>query len=144
MSPRPNLHLPLVETWLPKPTLFYFVFKLVPVDFCNSQMKCSFTQSCLTLCEPPCTVAHQTPLSMEFSRPEHWIGLPFPTSSQMKGCILKAREPFHFLAFFFYPPPGLGNEYDLLFLWCVLSWLLASLSDQPKPEIWPFLSFTNI
>ena len=27
----------------------------------------------------PCTVAHQTPLSMEFSRQEYWSGLPFPT-----------------------------------------------------------------
>ena len=25
------------------------------------------------------TVAHQAPLSMEFSRQEHWSGLPFPT-----------------------------------------------------------------
>ena len=27
----------------------------------------------------PRTVAHQPPLSMEFSRQEHWSGLPFPT-----------------------------------------------------------------
>ena len=26
-----------------------------------------------------CTVAYQAPLSMEFSRQEHWSGLPFPT-----------------------------------------------------------------
>ena len=26
----------------------------------------------------PWTVAHQAPLSMEFSRQEHWSGLPFP------------------------------------------------------------------
>ena len=26
----------------------------------------------------PWTVAHRTPLSMEFSRPEYWSGLPFP------------------------------------------------------------------
>ena len=25
------------------------------------------------------TVAHQAPLSMEFSRQEHWSGLPFPS-----------------------------------------------------------------
>ena len=34
-------------------------------------------QFCLTLCNP-WTVAHQAPLSMEFSRQEHWSGLPFP------------------------------------------------------------------
>ena len=27
----------------------------------------------------PCTVAHQAPLSMEFSRQEYWRGLPFPS-----------------------------------------------------------------
>ena len=31
-------------------------------------------QSCVT----PWTVAHQTPLSMEFSRQEYWSGWPFP------------------------------------------------------------------
>ena len=27
----------------------------------------------------PCTVAHQAPLSIEFSRQEYWSGLPFPS-----------------------------------------------------------------
>ena len=33
---------------------------------------------CLTLLATAWTVAHQAPLSMEFSRHEHWSGLPFP------------------------------------------------------------------
>ena len=33
-------------------------------------------QSCPTLCDP-WTVAHQPPLSMEFSKQEYWGGLPF-------------------------------------------------------------------
>ena len=37
------------------------------------------TQSCLTLGDP-WTVVLQAPLSMEFSRPEYWSGLPFPFS----------------------------------------------------------------
>ena len=36
------------------------------------------TQSCLTLATP-WTVAYQAPLSMGFSRQEHWSGLPFPS-----------------------------------------------------------------
>ena len=36
----------------------------------------SESQSCLTLCNP-WTVACQAPLSMESSRQEYWIGLPF-------------------------------------------------------------------
>ena len=35
------------------------------------------TQLCLTLCTL-WTVAHQAPLSMEFSRQEYWSELPFP------------------------------------------------------------------
>ena len=38
---------------------------------------CSVTQPYLTLVTP-WTVAHQAPLSMEFSRQEYWSGLPFP------------------------------------------------------------------
>ena len=34
-------------------------------------------QLCLVLCDS-WTVAHQAPLSMEFSRREYWRGLPFP------------------------------------------------------------------
>ena len=34
-------------------------------------------QSCPTLCDP--TEAHHTPLSLGFSRQEHWSGLPFPS-----------------------------------------------------------------
>ena len=35
--------------------------------------------SCVQLFATPWTVAHQTPLSMEFSRQEYWSGLPFPS-----------------------------------------------------------------
>ena len=31
------------------------------------------------------TIAHQTPLSMEFSRQEYWSGLPFPTPGDLPG-----------------------------------------------------------
>ena len=31
------------------------------------------------LCAAPSTVAHQAPLSMEFSRQDYWSGLPFAT-----------------------------------------------------------------
>ena len=39
---------------------------------------CSVTQACPTLCDP-WKVAHQTPLSMEFSRQVYWSRLPFPS-----------------------------------------------------------------
>ena len=35
--------------------------------------------SCVRLCVTPETAAHQAPLSLGFSRQEHWSGLPFPS-----------------------------------------------------------------
>ena len=35
--------------------------------------------SCVQLCATPQMVAHQAPLSLGFSRQEHWSGLPFPS-----------------------------------------------------------------
>ena len=35
--------------------------------------------SCVRLCATPWTAAHQAPLSLGFSRQEHWSGLPFPS-----------------------------------------------------------------
>ena len=35
-------------------------------------------QLCPTLCDPQ-TAAHEAPLSLGFSRQEHWSGFPFPS-----------------------------------------------------------------
>ena len=35
--------------------------------------------NCVRLCATPQTAAHQAPLSLGFSRQEHWSGLPFPS-----------------------------------------------------------------
>ena len=43
----------------------------------------AFVLSCVHLFAPTGTVAHQTPLSMEFSRQEYWSGLPFPTPGDL-------------------------------------------------------------
>ena len=61
-------------------------------------------QSCLTLCDP-WTVAHQGPLSMDFSRQEYWSGLPFlfpgdlldaeiePISTALQADFLPSEPP---------------------------------------------------
>ena len=46
-------------------------------------MPCAFVLSCVHLFAPIGTVAHQTPLSTEFSRQEYWSGLPFPTPGDL-------------------------------------------------------------
>jgi len=50
------------------------------------------TQSCPTLCDP-WTVAHKAPLSMEFSRPEYWSGLPLPSQGDLPNPGIKPRSP---------------------------------------------------
>ena len=39
---------------------------------------CICVLSHVQLFATPQTIAHQAPLSMEYSRQEHWSGLPFP------------------------------------------------------------------
>ena len=39
------------------------------------------------------TVAHQTPLSMEFSRQEYWSGLPFPSPGNFPDPGIKSGSP---------------------------------------------------
>ena len=46
------------------------------------QCVCLVTQVCPTLVTPG-TIAHQTPLSVGFSRQEHWRRLPFPTPGDL-------------------------------------------------------------
>ena len=44
---------------------------------------CMCVCSVAQLCATPWTLAHQAPLSMEFSRQEYWSGLPFHTSEDL-------------------------------------------------------------
>ena len=48
-------------------------------------------QSCPTLCDP-WTVAHQTTLSMGFSRQDNWSGLPFPSPGDLPDPGIESRS----------------------------------------------------
>ena len=67
-------------------------------------------QSCLTLATP-WTVACQAPLSMGFSRQEHWSGLPFPSPGDLPnpgiepGWILFIKQVGFFRSSFYLPCP---------------------------------------
>ena len=41
----------------------------------------------------PCAIAHQAPLSMEFSGQEYWSGLPFPSSGNRPDPGIKPASP---------------------------------------------------
>ena len=49
--------------------------------------------SCVRLFAIPWIVAHQSPPSMEFSRPEYWSGLPFPSPGDLPDPGIKAGSP---------------------------------------------------
>ena len=58
---------------------FKFLSHTFPLCVCVC-ISCSVVSDSVT----PWTVAHQAPLSVEFSRQEYWRGLPFPTPNIMK------------------------------------------------------------
>ena len=51
--------------------------------FCLSKGRCVCVLSRAQLFAASWTVAHQAPLSMEFSRQEYWSGLPFPSPGDL-------------------------------------------------------------
>ena len=54
----------------------------------------------------PWTVAHQAPLSMEFSRQEYWSGLPFPSPRDLPNPGIEPMSPALAGGFFTTMPPG--------------------------------------
>ena len=50
------------------------------------------TKSC-TILVTPWTEAHQAPLSMGFSRQEHWSGFPFPSPEDLPNPGIKPGSP---------------------------------------------------
>ena len=66
-------------------------------------------QSCLTLCDPMATVAHQAPLSTGFSRQNYWSGLPCAPPGDLPD---PTTEPASLMSpvladgFLLLPPPG--------------------------------------
>ena len=84
-----GLHLSLIPSWTLNFVLFpdlcgsedvgsCHVLQLNNLNVLASMSKCSL-HSRVRLIATPWTVAHQASLSMEFSRPGYWSGLPFPS-----------------------------------------------------------------
>ena len=53
---------------------------------------CGAVLSCVRLFVTPWTVAHQSPLSMEFSRQEYWSWLPFPTPGYLPNPVIESAS----------------------------------------------------
>ena len=74
-----------------KPVLTY-ILKIVMYICVYNIPEVSVTQSCPTLCDPvDCSL--QASLSLEFSRQEHWSGLPCPPPGDFPDPGLKSRSP---------------------------------------------------
>ena len=64
-----------------------------PVSPCSEEIEL-VAQLCPTLCDPmDWTVAHQAPLSMEFSRQEYWSGFPCPSPGYLPNLWVKPQSP---------------------------------------------------
>ena len=66
---------------------------------------CLVAKSCQTL-ETPWIVAHQTPLSMAFSRQKYCSGLPFPSPGDLPNPGFEPTSPALAGRFFTTEPPG--------------------------------------
>ena len=65
----------------------------------------------------PQTVAHQAPISMEFSRQEYWSGLPFPSPGDLSNPGIESASLALAAEFFATRPPGKPSPKELqLFL----------------------------
>ena len=71
---------------------------------------CLHVCCCVWLFATPWTAARQAPLSMEFSRQEHWGGLPFPTPGDLPGPGIEPTTPALAGGFFTTVPPGRPQE----------------------------------
>ena len=54
---------------------------------------CALSLSRVQLFSTPWTVTHQAPLSLGFSRQEHWSGLPFPSPGDLPKPGMQPRSP---------------------------------------------------
>ena len=96
--------------------VFYWWIVLHFMDMCL----CAWLLSHVWLLQPHAwTVAHQSPLSVEFSRQEYWSMLPFPTSKDLSNQGLNQHLESTALAgrFFTTVPPG-KPFYHTLFIHC--------------------------
>ena len=70
----------------------YFASYQIFLYFSDYEM-CVLSCSVLSSSVTPWTAAHQAPLSMGFSRPEYWSGLPFPSPGDLPNPEIKLGSP---------------------------------------------------
>ena len=71
------------------PTLCRALCKVLPDAISSGSVSCSVMFDSVT----SQAVAHQAPLSMEFSRQERWSGLPFPSPEDLPDPGIEPGSP---------------------------------------------------
>ena len=92
------------------------------------------------LCATLCTVAHQAPLSMGFSRQEDWNGLPFPPPGDLPNTGIKPVSPALRADSILLNNWGSSPKYYTLFLFYYYYFSHAAyriLVPQPEIKPWP-------
>ena len=77
-------------------------------------------QSFLTL--QPHRLTHQAPLSVGFSRQEHWSGLPFPSPGDLPDPRIESKSPALAGKFFTNEPPGKSCYLPNIIIIIILIW----------------------
>ena len=63
----------------------------------------------------PWSVAHQAPLTVEFSKQKYWSGLPFPSPGELPDPGIKPASPALASGLFTTEPPGKQKSCTLFF-----------------------------
>ena len=90
--------------------LLQYIYYLIIV---YGKVICVYIYACMLCCfshvwllVTPRTIAHQAPLSMEFSRQEYWSGLPCSLPGDLSNPGIKSMSPALAGRFFTSEPPG--------------------------------------
>ena len=88
---------------------FFFFFLIEPKILCKFQVKVKVKSlSHVRLFVTLWTIAHHSPLSIEFSKQEYWSGLPFPSPRDLPNPRIELGSPA--LQVFSLPTELLGNS----------------------------------
>ena len=93
------------------PLFCYFISTLVISIYINTEVL-NVSYSVVSDSATPWTVAHQAPLSIEFSRQEYWSGVQFLSPGDLPDLGIKPRSPALQANSLLSEPPG--NP------WCIL------------------------
>ena len=97
--------------------IYTYIFQKIFFSIYGLSQDVEYVFSCVTLGNSVDCVAHQAPLSMEFSRQEYWNGLPFLTLGDLPNTGIEPvslSSPALAGVFFTTAPPGKPIEHSPL------------------------------